>query len=269
MSKQTIFRNLKTVLYMADKRLKVVFFLTNGGSGWSYLRKHDTLFNKTYKVVAGFTDNKNASGIEHFPGLYVLDYKDWCKENKYSVFEERRDAYFQAVYDKFFKGMEIDLLALSGFMKKIQKSFLDKFPNRIINIHPADLRKLNPDGKRRYTGDNAVELAMNDGLKKTFSTIHFAEEEIDHGKIICISRPLPIKISLAEKEELIAKVLVNKELNTYAQEIEIERIKAQDFRTPQEQQNLMKIKCDGPALQNAMRLITLPENSEFRVKIGI
>ena len=232
---------------MADKRLNVAVFFSGGGSGLNYLRKHDPNYNTTYKVVACFTDKKTASGLIHFTGVDLLDYTDWRKTNTYPIpierkdncfyapptLEERRKAYFQEVYDTFLKNKKIDLIILSGFMKKLPKSFVDIFKNRIINIHPSDMRKVNANGEPKYIGDDAVTLAMQDGQTKTLSTIHFVEEKLDCGKIICISKPLPI-----------------------------------ENRTPQEQQELMKTKCDGPALQNAMRLITLPENSEFRVKIG-
>ena len=209
---------------MADKRLNIAVLFHEGGSGLGYLIKNDPNFNKEYKLALCFTDNKDASGIHKFNGVTVLDYKNWCTNNKhrYTSLTEKRDLYFEEVFNTFFKNKDIDLIVLSGFMLRIPKSFLDRFSKRIINIHPADLRKLDENGERKYVGigSDVIRRVIEDGHKKTFSVIHFVTEKFDDGEIICISRPLYV-----------------------------------ENRTPEEQQNLMKEKCDGPALQCALQLI--------------
>lgn len=67
-------------------------------------------------------------------------------------------------------------VVLAGFMRILAPSFVDRFPNRILNIHPSLLPA--------FPGARAVEAALERGVKVTGVTVHFVDEEVDHGPII-------------------------------------------------------------------------------------
>lgn len=67
-------------------------------------------------------------------------------------------------------------VVLAGFMRILAPVFIDRFPDRILNVHPSLLPA--------FTGAHAVEAALERGVKLTGVTVHFVDEEVDHGPII-------------------------------------------------------------------------------------
>lgn len=67
-------------------------------------------------------------------------------------------------------------VVLAGFMRVLAPSFVDRFPQRILNIHPSLLPS--------FPGARAVEAALDHGVKTTGVTVHFVDEMVDHGPIV-------------------------------------------------------------------------------------
>ena len=65
---------------------------------------------------------------------------------------------------------------LAGFMRILSPVFIERFPNRILNVHPSLLPS--------FPGGHAVEDALAYGVKVTGVTVHFVDEKVDHGPII-------------------------------------------------------------------------------------
>lgn len=68
------------------------------------------------------------------------------------------------------------LMVLAGFMRILGPEAITRFPDRIINIHPSLLPA--------FPGAHAVDNALDYGVKVTGVTVHFVDEEVDHGPII-------------------------------------------------------------------------------------
>lgn len=79
------------------------------------------------------------------------------------------------------KKMNPDLIILAGFLLQIPEHFIETFPNRIVNIHPALLPKFG--GKGMY-GMNVHKAVKEAGEEKTGITIHFVNENYDEGEIV-------------------------------------------------------------------------------------
>jgi phosphoribosylglycinamide formyltransferase-1 len=78
---------------------------------------------------------------------------------------------------------EVELVILAGFMRVLKSPMLEAFPRRILNIHPSLLPK--------FPGLSAWSQALAAGEKVTGCTVHFVDEQIDHGAIIA-QREVPI-----------------------------------------------------------------------------
>ena len=75
----------------------------------------------------------------------------------------------------------IDLIILAGFMSILTESFTSRYPERIINVHPALIPSFCGKG---YYGLRVHEAALEYGVKVTGATVHFVNEIPDGGKII-------------------------------------------------------------------------------------
>lgn len=70
----------------------------------------------------------------------------------------------------------VELVCLAGYMRLLSAEFIRAFPNRIVNIHPSLLPS--------FKGLDAQLQAFEYGVKITGCTVHFVDEELDHGAII-------------------------------------------------------------------------------------
>jgi len=96
------------------------------------------------------------------------------------------------------KAYEIDLIALVGWMRILSPWFVQQWPQKIINVHPSLLPK--------YPGmdlDVHQEVIEN-GESESGMTIHYVDEEVDHGEIIC-QKSVPLEAG-ETPESLKAKV---------------------------------------------------------------
>ena len=76
---------------------------------------------------------------------------------------------------------KVDLIVLVGYMRILSTPFVQKFKNRIINVHPALIPKFCGPS---FFGANVHESVLKAGEKETGMTIHFVDEGCDTGKII-------------------------------------------------------------------------------------
>lgn len=77
--------------------------------------------------------------------------------------------------------MKIDLILLAGYLLKIPKELIARFPDRIINLHPSLLPKYG--GKGMY-GERVHKAVLENKEKYSGITLHLVDEEMDHGKIL-------------------------------------------------------------------------------------
>ena len=71
---------------------------------------------------------------------------------------------------------EVELVCLAGYMRLLSPWFVQQFPRRILNIHPSLLPA--------FPGLEAQEQAFAYGVKISGCTVHFVDEELDHGPIL-------------------------------------------------------------------------------------
>ncbi len=71
---------------------------------------------------------------------------------------------------------DVELVCLAGYMRLISTGFVREFPHRIVNIHPSLLPS--------FKGLDAQHQAVEYGVRVSGCTVHFVDEELDHGAII-------------------------------------------------------------------------------------
>jgi phosphoribosylglycinamide formyltransferase-1 len=70
----------------------------------------------------------------------------------------------------------VDLVVLAGYMHLLTPAFLDRFPNRIVNVHPSLLPE--------FPGSRAIDDALAAGVSTTGVTVHYVDEGLDTGPVI-------------------------------------------------------------------------------------
>ena len=146
---------------------KIVLFASGGGSNAENIIKY---FHNSdaVNVAHVFCNNSNAGVIQKARDLGV----------KVTVF--RKDEFLTTIFDEL-NAINPDLIVLAGFLLKMPFEIVNKFPNIIINIHPALLPKYGGKGMYGMNVHNAV-LVNNDA--ETGISIHYVNENYDEGNII-------------------------------------------------------------------------------------
>ncbi len=91
----------------------------------------------------------------------------------------------------------VDLVCLAGYMRLLSPWFVQQFPHRILNIHPSLLPA--------FPGLEAQEQAFAYGVKVSGCTVHFVDEELDHGAII-VQKTVPV-LDTDDEQTLAARIL--------------------------------------------------------------
>src|SRR6266508_1833353 len=98
-------------------------------------------------------------------------------------FRTRLEPEAEAELVRMLREAGVDLVILAGFMRVLHMPMLKAFPQRIINIHPSLLPK--------FPGLDAWKQALAAGEKVTGCTVHFVNEQVDHGQILA-QQEIPI-----------------------------------------------------------------------------
>jgi phosphoribosylglycinamide formyltransferase 1 len=95
------------------------------------------------------------------------------------------------------KQHEVHLICLAGYMRLLSPWFVRQFPHRILNIHPSLLPS--------FPGLEAQQQAFAYGVKVSGCTVHFVDEELDHGAII-VQKTVPV-LDADDEHSLAARIL--------------------------------------------------------------
>ena len=121
--------------------------------------------------------------ISSKPGAYALERAQKAGIEAITLSRKEypdTEAYSQALIQAL-QARKVDLVVLSGFLTITSDSFVQAFPNRILNVHPALLPAF---GGKGFYGLHVHQAVLSRGCKITGVTVHFANEVCDGGPII-------------------------------------------------------------------------------------
>ena len=132
-----------------------------------------------FSISIVISDRLDVAGLERaIVGGIPTEVVDW------SSFTSRHD--FTSAVCNAAERSGATALVLAGFMRILSPVAMERFPDAIINVHPALLPS--------FPGAHAVEHALAFGVTYTGVTVHFVDEQVDHGPIIA-QQPVPIHAS--------------------------------------------------------------------------
>ncbi len=105
---------------------------------------------------------------------------------------------------------KVDLICLAGYMRLLSPWFVRQFPGKILNIHPSLLPA--------FPGLEAQKQAFAYGVRVSGCTVHFVDEELDHGAII-VQKTVPVLDS--DDEHSLAARILEQEHIAYSEAIKI------------------------------------------------
>ncbi len=152
---------------------KIAIFASGSGTNAENIIKF-CKENKKNEISAIFSNNKNAYVIQRAINHNI----------KHHVFS-RPEFYETQNILKILKEDNIDFIVLAGFLWLIPEYFIDAYPNKIINIHPALLPKY---GGKGMFGMHVHDAVVANKETETGITIHFVNKEYDKGSIIFQSK---------------------------------------------------------------------------------
>jgi phosphoribosylglycinamide formyltransferase 1 len=116
------------------------------------------------------------------PGVHALE-RAHAAGIETEVFElagyANRDTRDAAMAD-WLEARGVELVVCAGYMHLLRPSFLERFPGRVVNVHPAPL----PD----FPGAHPLEDLLEAGVREAAATVHFVDEGIDTGEVIAAER---------------------------------------------------------------------------------
>lgn len=203
---------MKAIYTPKNERMRVAAFMSGSGS---VLRKILEMQKKLgeecpFRIVLVFSDVKdgekcNARKIaeEYGIGYYCNDIRDYYE----SCGKDRKDMGVRREYDKetakILKSNGIDAVAMCGYRSITTTEIFNNFLT--ANVHPADLRILDGNGKKVYAGCNGagcVKSVIENRGKEMRATTHLVTEEVDGGPILMVSEPVLIDRKLSDSENL-------------------------------------------------------------------
>ncbi len=163
--------------------LRVGVMVSGGGTNLQAILDsidNGTIRNARVEVV--ISNNRNAYALErarnHGIEAVCVSPRDY----------ESRDQFNAAFLEKV-NEYQLDLIVLAGFLVAIPAAMIQKYRNRIINIHPSLIPSFCGVG---YYGLKIHEAALKRGVKVTGATVHFVDEGTDTGPIL-LQKPVEVK----------------------------------------------------------------------------
>ena len=126
------------------------------------------------ELVAVVSNNKNAYALERAKKAGIRDIVVSPKDY------ESREAFNQALIETV-DALKVDLIVLAGYLVVIPPEMIDRYENRIINIHPSLIPSFCGTG---FYGLKVHEAALQRGVKVVGATVHFVDKGTDTGPII-------------------------------------------------------------------------------------
>ncbi len=166
---------------MTRLRLSVAVFASGRGSNFQSILHAVDAGDLDLDVVCCVSDRRDAGALDRAAGrgipTVVLDPRDFDTEALYA--EELVGALDEH---------GVRFIVLAGYLKKIPHVVIERYRNRILNIHPALLPAFG--GKGMY-GRKVHEAVVEYGVRWTGATVHLVEETFDTGPIV-LQEPVPV-----------------------------------------------------------------------------
>jgi len=155
---------------------KVAILLSGRGSNFLELQGAMVRKEVPAEVALVISNVAEAQGLEKARSLRL---PTLCLPHQHDPTREAHEAKVLAALEH----ADVEWICLAGYMRLLSSSFVARYAERILNIHPSLLPA--------FPGRNAQEQAIDWGAKISGCTVHLVDEELDHGPIV-LQRAVPV-----------------------------------------------------------------------------
>ena len=176
--------------------MRIAIFASGGGSNAEAIIRAASEGRLSAEVGLVVSNNADAGVLQRAKALEV----------NYTTIDQRNfdseDSYINALFNVLDEN-GIDFIALAGYLKLVQPKLINKYKNKITNIHPALLPSF---GGKGFYGKKVHEAVLEAGCKVSGVTVHLVSESYDRGPIIS-QLTVPV-LEDDNPESLAARVLI-------------------------------------------------------------
>lgn len=188
--------------------LVIAVFASGRGSNFEALLRRIDQDNIPARIAAVISNNREAGVLQTARNNDIPAYH--IERSSFETGEE-----FADVLDEVFDRHHVNFVALAGYIRKIPPRVLRRFPNRVLNIHPALLPKYG--GKGMY-GERVHQAVIESGDNVSGATIHIVDAEYDQGPIV-VQQKVPVLPN--DTPEALAERVLEVEHRIYAEAVRL------------------------------------------------
>ena len=174
---QSLISPLESQSNLVEPKIRLGILASGNGSNFEYIIKSIQKKQINAEISILIVNNPNCLAV-----------KKAIKYNIPYVIINHRDCNSRLEHDKLvmkkLEELSVELVVMAGWMRIVGEEIINKFNNRLINIHPSLLPS--------FKGIDAIEQAMDKRVTITGCTVHYVQKEVDSGSII-IQAAVPLK----------------------------------------------------------------------------
>lgn len=198
------------------EKVHLAVLLSGGGTTFQYIQDRIDAGELPAVVEVVVSSRADAGGLrraaDHNIPHALVDRKKFAGSG--SEVEARISREIEGILSNY----RVDLVVLAGFMTRLSTEFVQRFRNRIMNTHPALIPAF--CGEKFY-GERVHAAVIEYGVKYSGCTIHFVDEEYDHGPII-LQKVVPVTDddtveSIGDKVRFEEKILYCEAIRLFAE----------------------------------------------------
>lgn len=185
------------------KKVKVAVLISGRGSNMQAIVKACENANFPAQVVLVLANKIDAEGLKFAESKNIKT--AFVNHREFSSREE-----FDKKVSEEIEKSGAQIVCLAGFMRLLSGWFVERWFDKLINIHPSLLPE--------FKGADAVGDAIKAGAKKSGCTVHFVREEMDSGPIILQAE---VQVSASDTKEILAAKILKEEHRIYPEALKI------------------------------------------------
>ena len=177
--------------------LTVALLCARRAPGLAYLLNEDGERGGAYELVAGLTTDPASEALALLADARIPAIVHDIRAFYAARGARRSDLGVRGAFDgrtvELLAPFQPDVLVLSGYLHIVTAPLLAAYPQRVINVHDADLTITGADGQPRFRGLHATRDAVRAGETATRCTAHLVTEEVDAGPPLARSVAFPVQ----------------------------------------------------------------------------